>query len=182
MVGLLLDPSRFLFVVFEIGTAFYKNSFSTVLLGTPMQNTSLGNNMLTENGTCPICGGSITKETWAGHVNKGAHAHVHLYEAFCESCQIALERKIAGKQDTGWLSSSVDKQDIVGELSHEEVAQVEKLLATYPTLLTQWKKIIAQKQETDIVCRFKEKDSPYAGLTIKRENHLIGRFWVFRNL
>ena len=138
--------------------------------------------MLTENGTCPICGGPITKEMWVGHVNKGEQAHIHLYEAFCESCQIALERTIVGKQDTGWLSSSVDKQDIVGELSHEEIEQVEKMLANYPELLNRWREFISQKQETDAVCRFKEKDSQHTGLTIKRRNYLIGRFWIFRNL
>ena len=138
--------------------------------------------MTTDNGACPICGGQITREAWVGHVNMGQQAHGHLYQAFCESCQIVVERKIVGKQDTGWLSSSVDIRDIVGELSDEEVSQVEKVLAGYSNLLTKWKEFMAQKQETDIVCRFKEKDSPYTGLTIKRGNHLIGRFWVFRNL
>ena len=135
-----------------------------------------------DNGTCPICGGPVTKETWAGHLNMGEQAHEHLYKAFCESCQIVLERKVVGKQDTGWFSSSVDKQSIVGELSHVEVAQIEKILAKYPNLLTQWKEFISQKREADIVCRFKEKDSVYTGLTIRRGNHLIGRFWLFRNL
>ena len=134
------------------------------------------------NGTCPICGGPVTKEEWVGHVNTGMNAHVHHYEAFCESCQIMLKRTIAGKQDTGWRSSSVDNQDIVGELSGDEVAQVEMILAKYPTLLAKWQEFIAQKRETDLVCRFKEEDAPYTGLTIKRGNHLIGRFWVFRNL
>ena len=138
--------------------------------------------MTTDDGSCPICGGSITKETWVGHVNTGEQAHGHFYKAFCESCQIVLERKIIGKQDTGWFSSSVDKQDIVAELSYEEIAQVTKILAKYPNLLTQWQEFIAQKREADVVCRFKQEDSQYTGLTIKRGNHLIGRFSVFRNL
>ena len=138
--------------------------------------------MTTDNGSCPICAGQVTRETWVGHVNMGEQAHVHLYKAFCESCQIIVERKIIGKQDTGWLSSAVDKQDVVDELSHEEVGQVEKSLTRYPKLLIKWKEFIAQKRETDIVCRFKEKDALYTGLTIKRGNHLIGRFSVFRNL
>jgi hypothetical protein len=137
--------------------------------------------MITDGGTCPICGGPVTKATRVGHFNSGMQAHVHQFKAFCESCQIVLERTTA-KQDTGWFSSSVDQQDVVGELSREEVAQVEKVLARYPILLSQWREFIAQKQETDVVCRFKEKDSPYTGLTIKRGNHLIGRFWVSRNL
>src|SRR5687768_12654587 len=112
--------------------------------------------MTTNNGTCPICGGPVTKETWIGHVNMGEQAHEHLYKAFCESCQIVVERKIAGKQDTGWFSSSVDKQSIVGELTHEEVSQIEKLLAKYPNLLTQWQEFISQKREADVVCRFQE--------------------------
>ena len=135
-----------------------------------------------DKATCPICGGPVTKETWVGHVNTGEQPHEHFYEAFCESCEIVLERKIAGKLDTGWFSSSVSEQDIIAELSHEEIIQVEKLLAKYPTLLTRWQEFIAQKREADIVCRFKEKDSQYTGLTIKRQNHLIGRFSVFRNL
>ena len=135
-----------------------------------------------DNGICPICGGPVTKEIWVGHVNMGLQPHRHLYKAFCKSCQIVLERTIVGEQDTGWFSSSVDKQDIVGELSNEEIIQVEKLLAKYPTLLTQWQEFIAQKREPDLVCRFKKKDSPYTGLTIKRGDHLIGQFSVFRNL
>jgi hypothetical protein len=138
--------------------------------------------MSSDNKRCPICGGQVTQETWAGHVNMGEQAHEHLYKAFCETCQIALERKIVGKQDTGWFSSSVNQQDIVAELSREEVAEVEKLLSRYPKLLTEWREFIAQRRETDIVCRFKQKDLLYTGLTIKREDHLIGRFWVFRNL
>lgn len=134
------------------------------------------------NGTCPICEGPITKETWASHVNMGEQAHGHLYKAFCASCQIVLSRKITGKQDTGWFSSTVYEQDIIGELSHEEIAQVEKTLTKYPSLLTQWQEFIAQKREADVVCRFKEQDSPYTGLTIKRGNNLIGRFGVSRNL
>jgi len=117
-----------------------------------------------------------------GHVNTGEKAHGHLFKAFCDSCQIVVQQAAFGAQDTGWVSSSVDKQDIVGELSREEVVQVEKSLAKYPTLLTQWREFIAQKQETDIVCRFKQKDLPYTGLTIKRGDYLIGQFWVFRNL
>jgi len=138
--------------------------------------------MITDNGICPICEGPVTKATRVDHFNIDAQAHVHQFKAFCASCQIILERTIAGKQDTGWFSSSVDQQDVVSELSREEVAQVEKLLARSPTLLNQWREFIAQKQETDIVCRFQEQDSPYTGLTIKRGNYLIGRFWVFRNL
>ena len=134
------------------------------------------------NGACPVCGGPVTKETWVGHFNRGEQAHVQLYEAFCESCQIVLKRNIAGEQDTGWLASSVDLQDIVSELSHEEISKVENLLARYPTLFAKWEEFIAQKRETDIVCRFKQNDSQYTGLTIKRGSHLIGRFEVWRNL
>ena len=133
-------------------------------------------------GKCPICGGQVTKEEWVGHFNTGIEPHLHSYEAFCESCQIVLTRTISGKQDTGWRSSFVDIRDIVGELSSEEVAQVEIILAQYPILLANWQKFITQKRGTDIVCRFKEKDVPYTGLTIKRGDHLIGRFWVFHNL
>jgi hypothetical protein len=163
-------------------TIFRTRGFSTVSLGTLRQNISLEVSMKSDSGKCPICGGQITREAWVGHVNTAQQAHEHLYKAFCEACQIVVERKIFGKQDTGWFSSSVNEQDIVGELSQEEVTQVEQILARYPNLLTKWKEFIAQKQNTDIVCRVKEKDSPYTGLTIKRGNHLIGRFWVFRNL
>src|SRR5215216_8054774 len=134
------------------------------------------------NKLCPICGGSVTKETWVGHANTGLQPHRHLHKAFCESCQIVLERIIAGKQDTGWFSSSVDEKNIIGELSDEEVAQVQKILGNYPTLLADWQEFIVQKRETDVVCRFKEKDSPYTGLTIKRGAHLIGRCSIWRNL
>jgi hypothetical protein len=143
---------------------------------------SLRTDMKTDNERCPICGGPITKETRVGHLNMGDQPHGHLYEGFCESCQIVVKRNIFGKQDTGWFSSSVNSQDVVGELSQEEVNQVEKLLTKYPTLLTQWQEFIAQKREADIVCRFKEKDFQYTGLTIKRGNHFIGQFLVFRNL
>jgi hypothetical protein len=136
--------------------------------------------MAMNNGICPICGGLVTKETQVDHVNMGFQVHRHLYKAsytaFCESCQIVLERNIVGMQDTGWVSSSVAKRDIVAELSDEEVAQAEKSVAHYPNLLTQWQEFIAQKRETDVVCRFQEADSPYEGFTIKRGHHLIGRF------
>jgi hypothetical protein len=139
-------------------------------------------NMTTDNTQCPICGGPISNETWIGHINMGEHAHGHFYKAFCESCRIVVERKIVGKQDTGWLSSSVHEEEIIEELSQQEVAQVEKILAQYPTLSSQWEEFITQKRDTDIVCRFKEKDLSFTGLTIKRERHLIGRFTVFGNL
>lgn len=135
-----------------------------------------------QNELCPICGGPVTQETWVGHVNTGVQSHRHVQKAFCESCQIVLERIIAGTQDTGWFSSSVDGQNLIGELSDEEVAQVAKRLGNYPTLLAQWQEFIVQKRETDVVCRFTERDSPYTGLTIKRGNHLIGRFSIFGNL
>ena len=135
-----------------------------------------------KNGACPICGGPVTKKTWVGHTNRGEQAHVHLYEAFCESCQIVLKRNIAGKQNTGWFASSVNLQDIVGVLADEEISMVENLLAGYPTLFAKWQEFIAQKQDNDLLCRFKENDSQYTGLTIKRGNHLIGRFEVWRNL
>jgi hypothetical protein len=135
-----------------------------------------------DSGECPICGGPVIKETWIGHANMGMQPHRHLYKAFCESCQIVLERAITGNQDTGWISSSVDKQDIVGELSNEDIKQVERVLTKYPNLLAQWQEFIAQKRETDLVCRFQEEDAPYTGFTIKRGDHLIGRFGMFRNL
>ncbi|MBC7877591.1 MAG: hypothetical protein H7Y59_10510 [Anaerolineales bacterium] len=138
--------------------------------------------MASDKMTCPICAGQITKEIRIGHLNKGEQAHGYLYKAFCESCQIMVERNIFGKQDTGWFSSSVDKKNIIGELLDEELVQIEKMLIKYPRLLIQWREFIAQKRETDVVCRFKEKDLPYTGLTIKRGDYLIGRFWVFRNL
>jgi len=134
------------------------------------------------NGACPICGGPVTKETRVSHLNVRDQAHVHLYEAFCESCQIMLKRNIAGEHDTGWFASSVDLQDIIGELSHEEISKVANLLARYPTLFAKWQEFIAQKRETDIVCRFKQNDSTYTGLTIKRGSRLIGRFEVWRSL
>ena len=93
-----------------------------------------------------------------------------------------LKRNIAGEQDTGWFASSVNLQDIIGELSYEEISKVENLLAGYPTLFAKWHEFLAQKRETDILCRFKQSDSRYTGLTIKRGSHLIGRFEVWRNL
>src|SRR5690242_10875722 len=111
--------------------------------------------MTLDNGNCPICGNPITRATWVGHINTGEQPHGHVYQAFCESCQIVVQRNVVGKEDSGWLSSSVDKQNIVGELSQEEVAQVEKMLAMYPHLLTRWQEFISQKQGADIVCRFK---------------------------
>ena len=139
--------------------------------------------MAMDHGTCPICGEPVTKETLVGHFNMGLlQPHRHLYQAFCESCRIALERTVAGEEDSGWVSSSVDRQDIVGELSAAEITKVEKILAPYPVLLAQWQEFIDQKRETDLVCRFKKRDSVYTGLTIKRGNHLIGQFSVFRNL
>jgi hypothetical protein len=139
-------------------------------------------NMTIDNALCPICGGPITNEAWAGHFNLGEYAHEHAYQAFCVSCQIVVERKIAGKEDTGWYSSSVHEEDIIAELSPPEVAHIAEILAPYPTLLSQWETFIAQRRETDLVCRFKEKDLPVTGLTIKRGSHLIGRFTVFGNL
>jgi len=134
------------------------------------------------DGFCPICGGPVTNETSVGHINTGLQPHHHQLKAFCEACQIVLERMIAGRRDTGWLSSSVSEQDVIGDLSEEEVAQVENLLGNYPALLRQWHEFIGQKRATDVVCRFKEQDSPYTGLTLKRANYLIGRFSVSRNL
>lgn len=71
---------------------------------------------------------------------------------------------------------------IIKELSQQEVAHVAQILASYPTLLSEWEEFIAQKRESDIVCRFKEKGLPVTGLTIKRGSHLIGRFTIFGNL
>jgi hypothetical protein len=138
--------------------------------------------MAMEEGTCPICEHPVTRGSWVGHVNMGLQPHRHLYQAFCESCQIVLERIVVGGEDTGWFSNSVDLQDIVGELSDADVQGVEKMLAKSPTLLAQWQAFIVQKRHTDLVCRFKRDDSPYTGLTIKRGDHLIGQFSLFQNL
>jgi hypothetical protein len=132
---------------------------------------------------CPICGGQITRERWAGHANMGELPHGHFFEAWCESCHIVLYRDIFGKHDTGWLSSKVNRQDVVGELSQEELDCIDKKLARDSSIYyAEWKEFIVQKQETDLVCRFKKKDYPYTGLTIKRGDYLIGSFLVFENL
>ena len=110
-----------------------------------------------------------------------------IYEAWCPSCEINLTKKITGKNNGIWKSSTVEQENIEIEVSNEMIETLKKTINNLDEsndhfFLTKalWNEFINMRKEGDKIYSF--RNSKEKGFVIVRENNRIGKFTDLLNL
>lgn len=112
------------------------------------------------------------------------------YEAFCPECEIYLTKDCKGRYCGPWQLPSVDQNEIVGEISENELHDLKQKMDTidiekdFMKSKKNWGKFIAIKKPNDKILRYNVvfESGIFEGYIIKRGENIIGKFFNYNDL